>query len=175
MKKVIVKAKLKNREDFEEKLNEVGEDFSPLYWQHDRVFVPRGFRRGMNLPRMIMRTEMKAIDKPARYYVIFRRHIEDSGVDVENRTVVKDYIEMAEMLSQLGMEKIAEVSKRRQEIKLKNSTMLYLDKIEGVNGYYVKIEAELKEGEKVSEKYDEIINTLKNFGAENIVIKAYFE
>ena len=175
MKKIIVKAKLKNREDFEEKLNEAGLDFSPLYWQYDRIFVPRGYRRGMNYPRITMRTEMKAIDKPARYYVIFRRHIEDSGVDIENKTVVKDYVEMAEIFQQLGMEKAKEVSKRRQEIKLKNSIMLYLDKVEGANGYYAKIEAELLDNEKVSEKYDEIIKTLRDFGAENIVIKAYFE
>ena len=77
MKKVIVKVKLKNREDFEEKLNEIGVDFSPLYWQYDRIFAPKGYRRGLNLPRVIMRTEMKAIDKPARYFVIFRRHIDE--------------------------------------------------------------------------------------------------
>ena len=175
MKKVIVKVKLKNREDFEEKLNEIGVDFSPLYWQYDRIFAPKGYRRGLNLPRVIMRTEMKAIDKPARYFVIFRRHIEDSGADVENKTVVKDYVEMTEMLQELGLKKLAEVSKRRQEVKLKNGVMIYLDKVEGTSGYYAKLEIELSDDKKVSEAYDEAIKTLRDFGAENVVIKTYFE
>ena len=49
--------RLRSREDFENKLTEMGMDFGPVYWQHDRVYVPRSFRRGANYPRMIMRTE----------------------------------------------------------------------------------------------------------------------
>ena len=81
MKKIIVKVHLgKSREAFEQKLSDIEFDFSPVYWQHDRVYVPRGYKRGENYPRMIMRTEMKAVDRPPRYFIILKRHIEDSGL-----------------------------------------------------------------------------------------------
>ena len=88
MKKVILKCKLTSRDKFEEKLSDIDLDFSAIYWQHDRVYVPRGYKRGMNLPRLIMRTEMKAVDKPPKYSLILRRHIEDSGVDVVEETSI---------------------------------------------------------------------------------------
>ena len=75
MKKVIVKCKLSGRDRFEQKLAEIDLDFSPIYWQHDRVYLPRGYKRGMNLPRLIMRTEMKAVDRPPKYFLLLRRHI----------------------------------------------------------------------------------------------------
>ena len=102
MKKVIVKCKLANRDRFEDKLSDIDMDFSPIYWQHDRVYVPRGYKRGMNLPRLIMRTEMRAVDRPAKYSLILRRHIEDSGVDIVEETLVKDYSEMVSIILQLG-------------------------------------------------------------------------
>ena len=43
MKKIIVKVRLgKSRESFEQKLSDIEFDCSPVYWQHDRVYVPRG-------------------------------------------------------------------------------------------------------------------------------------
>ena len=88
MKKVILKCKLTSRDKFEEKLSDIDLDFSSIYWQHDRVYVPRGYKRGINLPRLVMRTEMKAVDKPPKYSLILRRHIEDSGVDVVEETPI---------------------------------------------------------------------------------------
>ena len=91
MKKVIVKCKLKDKKDFERKLHDIEMDFSPVYWLHDRVYVPRNYQGHANYPRLVLRTEMKAVDKPAKYILIMRRHIEDSGIDIINETVVKDY------------------------------------------------------------------------------------
>ena len=90
MRKVIVKAKLSSRDKFEEKLSDIELDFGPIFWQHDRIYVPRGYKKGMNLPRLVMRTEMKAVDKPAKYSLILRRPIEDSGVDVIEETQIKN-------------------------------------------------------------------------------------
>ena len=98
MKKIIVKCKLASREGFVDKLSDIEMEFSPIYWQHDRVYVPKGYKRGINMPRLLMRTEMKAVDKPAKYYLILKRHIEDSGVDVVDETVVKDYTEMVNII-----------------------------------------------------------------------------
>ena len=49
MKKVILKCKLSSRDRFEDKLAEIDLDFSAIYWQHDRVYAPRGYKKGMNL------------------------------------------------------------------------------------------------------------------------------
>ena len=42
MRKVIIKAKLSSRDKFENKLSDIDMDFGPIYWQHDRVYTPRG-------------------------------------------------------------------------------------------------------------------------------------
>ena len=73
MKKVILKCKLQSRDTFEDKLSDIGLDFSAMYWQHDRVYVPRGYKPGMNFPRLVMTTEVKAVDKPAEYTLVLRR------------------------------------------------------------------------------------------------------
>ena len=91
MKKIILKCKLTNRDSFEQKLSDIDLDFSPIYWQHDRIYVPRNYKPHANFPKLVMRTEMKSVDKPAKYYFILRRHIEDSGVDIVEETAVTDY------------------------------------------------------------------------------------
>ena len=57
MRKVIVKVKLASRDRFEEKLSDIDLDFSAIYWQHDRVYIPRGYKKNSNYPRLVMRTE----------------------------------------------------------------------------------------------------------------------
>ncbi len=175
MKKVIVKTKLKNHEEFVRKLKDIEFEFSPIIWQHDRVYLPKGFKHGMNYPRIIMRTEMKAVDKPAKYKMILKRHIENSGVDVVDETEVKDYAEGVNIIHQLGFKKINEVSRRRQEIDMGDGTMLYMDNVEGVPGYYGKFETKIEEKESVNEVLDDLKKTMKVLGADEIVEKAYFE
>ena len=43
MKKVIVKAKIKNKVDFIKRLTDTGHDFGRVIFQNDRVFLPRGY------------------------------------------------------------------------------------------------------------------------------------
>ncbi len=175
MKKVILKCKLKNRDEFEQKLSDIDFDFSPIYWQHDRVYVPRGYKRGENLPRLIMRTEMKAVDKPAKYFLILRRHIEDSGVDVVEETSIKDYEKTVNIILQLGFKVITEVSRRRQELKMGEGTYIYLDKIDNKPGYYAKIESELSENDSVFEAREDLKKTFETLGESNFIDQAYFE
>ena len=175
MKKVIVKAKLKSKEGFEKKLRDIEMNFSDIIWQHERVYTPKEFKRGMNYPRITMRTEMKAVDKPAKYVMILKRHIEDSGIDIVDETGVKDYVEGVNIVHQLGFKKIAEVSRRRQELSMGDGVMMYLDKVEGVPGFYVKLESEISDKEKVSEVFEDLRKTLKVLGADNFSEQPYFE
>lgn len=175
MKKIIVKMRLRSREDFENRLTAMGMDFGPIYWQHDRVYVPRNYQRGGNYPRMAMRTEMKAVDRPPKYSLILKRHIEDSGVEVVHETVVKDYTEAANVILQLGFRQAAEVSRRRQEIKMEQGTMMYLDKIEGVQGYFAKIEVELDEKESAEAQRKEVLKTFESLDQSNEVPQSYAE
>lgn len=173
MKKIIVKCKLASREKFENKLADIDMDFSPVYWQHDRVYVPKGYKRGINMPRLLMRTEMKSVDKPAKYYLILKRHIEDSGIDVVEETLIKDYSEMVNIILQLGFKPQKEVSRRRQELKMSEGTSLYLDNIDGMNGYFAKLETNLVEGDSVEEVKDDLIKTLAVFGEKNLTETSY--
>jgi len=173
MKKVIIKCKLRGRDAFEQKLSDIGLDFGPVYWQHDRVYVPRNYKKRGSFPRLIMRTEMKALDRPPRYELILRRHIEDSGVDIVNSTVIKDYTEAVNIIYQLGFEKKAEVSRQRQDLTLKGGTKLFIDNIEGTVGYYAKIEADLREDDKVGEVRDELRRTLEVLGEKNFINETY--
>lgn len=120
-----------------------------------------------------MRTEMKSVDKPAKYYLILKRHIEDSGIDIVEETLVKDYSEMVNIILQLGFKPQKEVSRRRQEIKMGEGTSLFLDNIDGTNGYFVKLETNLVEGDSVEEVKDDLVKTLAVFGEKNIVETSY--
>ncbi|MBR2997216.1 CYTH domain-containing protein [Candidatus Saccharibacteria bacterium] len=175
MKKVIVKCKLRNREEFETRLAEVDMRFERTYWQHDRVYYPRSYKKGQNYPRLIMRTEMAAVDRPARYYLVLKRHIEDSGIDIVNQTVVKDYSEASLMIHQLGFVKYAETSRRRMKIVMGPGVIIYLDKLENIPGYYAKMEAMLEEGENVREVREDLVKTFKVLGQTNIVNESYAE
>ncbi|MCQ2049557.1 MAG: CYTH domain-containing protein [Candidatus Saccharibacteria bacterium] len=173
MKKVIVKCKVASREKFEKKLSDIEMEFSPVYWQHDRVYVPKGYKRGINLPRLIMRTEMKAVDKPAKYVLLLKRHIEDSGIDISEETLIKDYSEMVNIILQLGFKPQKEVSRRRQEIKMGENTWMFLDNVDGTNGYFVKLETKLEEGDSVEDVKDDLAKTLAIFGEKNRVETSY--
>lgn len=175
MKKAILKCKLSSRDKFEEKLSDIDLDFSAIYWQHDRVYVPRGYKSGMNLPRLVMRTEMKAVDKPPKYLLILRRHIEDSGVDVVEETIIKDYENTVNIILQLGFKPIGEVSRRRQDLKMGEGNYIYLDKIDGKNGYYAKIESNLSANDTVADAIEDLRKTFETLGESNFTNKPYFE
>lgn len=175
MKKVIVKCKLKNRDDFEQKLSDIDLDFSPIYWQHDRIYVPRNYKKNSNFPRLAMRTEMRAVDRPAKYFFILKRHIEDSGVDIVEETSVKDYEKMVNIILQLGFKPIAEVSRRRQDLKMGEGNYIYLDKIENLPGYYAKIESEMNPEDSVIEAKSDLEKTFRTLGESNFIDSAYFE
>ncbi|MBR0372705.1 CYTH domain-containing protein [Candidatus Saccharibacteria bacterium] len=175
MKKAIVKCKLKNRDEFEQRLSDIDLDFSPIYWQHDRIYTPRNYKPNSNYPRLIMRTEMKAVDKPAKYYFILKRHIEDSRVDLVEETSVSDYEKLVNIILQLGFKPTAEISRRRQSLKMGEGNYIYLDKIDHLPGYYAKIESNLAEGDSVTEAVLDLEKTFKTLGESNFINKPYFE
>ncbi|MBR3320291.1 hypothetical protein IKG20_03245 [Candidatus Saccharibacteria bacterium] len=175
MKLVVAKMRLKSREEFENTLTGMGMDFGPIFWQHDRVYVPKSYHRGGGYPRMIMRTEMRAVDRPPKYSMILKRHIEDSNVEIVDETVVKDYTEAANIILQLGFRQVAEVSRRRQEIKMGEGTVMYLDKVEGVQNYYAKIEASLGEKDSAEAQRMEVLKTFESLNETNEIAETYAE
>ena len=175
MKKVILKCQLSSSDKFEKKLSDIDLDFSPIYWQHDRVYVPRNYKRGMNLPRLIVRTNMRAVDVSPEYLLILKRHIEDSGVDVVEETDIKDYASVVNIILQLGFKLAAEVSRRRQELKMGEGTYIYLDKIDNQPGYYAKIESDLSAEDSVTAAREDLKKTFETLGESNFVDKSYFE
>lgn len=175
MKKIILKAKLKNRDRFEDKLNDIDMEFGAIYWQHDRVYAPRGFKRGMNLPRLVMRTDLQAIDEPPKYYLILRRHIEDSGVDIVEKTPVEDYTSAVNTILQLGFKQVGEVSRRRQTLEMGEGTIIHLDEIDGKNDSYVKIESILNSTDSVEAVKTDLAKTLETLDETNFIDQAYFE
>ncbi len=161
MKKTIIKMKLSSRSDFIETLKEINFDFSAPYWQHDRVFVPKRFTRDKAMPRLILRTIVKDPEKKATYALVMRRHFEDEQFDLVNATVVKNYSETAHILYQLGYELRYEVSRRREELRMGDSVSVYIDKIDGLPGYYGRIESDLSDGDDPHEAYQDILDTFK--------------
>ena len=176
MKKVILKYKLSSREQFEDKLTELDFDLSPIYWQHDRVYVPRDYKPGMNFPRILMRTEMHAVDEAPKYALILRRHIEDSGVDIVEETPITDYVATVNIILQLGFKPAAEVSRRRQEVTMGDNTILYLDEIDGrEEEHYAKIEEILSPDDSVEAVKTDLKKSLALLGETDIVNKPYAE
>ena len=175
MRKVIQKCKLSSHDGFAGRLSDIELDFTPVYWQHDRIYVPRGYKKNMNYPRLIMRTEMKSVDKPAKYYFILKRHIEDSGVDIVEETMVTDYGKLVNIILQLGFKPVAEVSRRREELDMGDNTFIYIDKVDNLPGYYAKIETELQDKDSVQEAKDDLRKTFQTLGESNFVDSTYFE
>ncbi len=174
MRKVILKCKLDNHNAFEQKLSDIDLDFSPIFWQHDRIYVPRNYKPHANFPRLIMRTEMQSVDKPAKYYFILRRHIEDSGTDITEETAVTDYEKLVNIILQLGFKPIAEVSRRRQSLKMGEGTFIYLDKVDNLQGYYAKIESVLSDKDSVMEAKQDLEKTFKTLGESNFIGLPYY-
>ena len=175
MKKVILKAKLKNRDAFEAKLSDINLNFTPTYWQHDRIYTPKNYKPHANFPRLIMRTEMKAVDKPAKYYFILKRHIEDSGVDIVEVTSITDYTKLVNIILQLGFKPNGEVSRRRQTLDMGEGTHIHLDKVDNLQGYYAKIESELNPKDSVAEAKLDLQKTFETLGESHFVESTYFE
>ena len=177
MKRVTVKVEVKNPDELEQRMKDISLEFEPVLYQHDRVYVPRGYKHGMNLPRFVMRTEMTAADKPAIYKLILKRHIEDSGIEITDRSVIRDYTEIVNMLQQLGFVLASEVSRRRKRIKLSETSRIYYDVVDGLKNPYLKIETGLEEKDKVSEVTADLKRTLKLFhlGNEKLSQESYFE
>lgn len=177
MKRVTVKVAVKNPEELEQRMRDISLEFEPVRYQHDRVYVPRGYQRGRNLPRMIMRTEMMSADKPALSKLILKRHIEDSGIEITDRTVVRDYAEMVNMIHQLGFVLATEVSRRRKRIKLSETSRIYYDTVDGLPTPYLKIETALDDKDKVSDVMADLKRTLTLFhlGKEELSQESYFE
>ncbi len=175
MKKIILKAKLKNRDKFEEHLADINFDFAPIYWQHDRIYVPRGYKPNRNFPRLIMRTNLKAVDEAPEYSLILRRHIEDSGVDIVEESPVTDYTAMVNIIFQLGFKQMAEVSRRREDLKLNENTIIHLDTIDNREESYAKIETILGPDDSVEAVKKELAETFSSLGESDFINKPYFD
>lgn len=174
MKKIIVKCRLHGKDDFRQKLSEIGLEFGEIYYLHDRIYIPREYQRGANYPRLDMRTLMTAVDKKPKYLMILKRHIEDSGVDIIDQTEVKDYSEAVNIIHQLGFKKVSEVSRQRQELKMSELT-IYLDKVENLPGYYAKMEAPLLEGESSQAVREDFEKTFAIFGQKDFTRQTFTE
>ena len=176
MKQIILKCKLKNRDRFEDKLSDIDLDFGPIYWQHDRIYAPRGYKPNQNFPRLIMRTEMHAVGEPPKYTMLLRRHIEDSGIDILEETPVQDYAATVNIILQLGFKQMAEVSRRRMSLKMGEGTTIHLDEIDGRDQEsYAKIESTLESTDSSAEVFAELKKTFETLGETNLVNKPYFE
>ena len=156
--------KLQNRIDFISTLEEIDYHFSEVYWQHDRIFVPQNYSRDQSLPRLSLRTIVHKADKNAIYALVMRRHNSEEGYDVVNSTQVKDYAEAAHILYQLGYELKYEVSRHREELNMGETIKVYIDKIDGLPGYYGRIESDLSDGDNVEEARNDLIETFRVLG-----------
>lgn len=114
---------------------------------------------------MILRTEVRETDQPARYELVLKRHIEDSKVDYVDVSGIDNYTGVANMVTQLGFQLLAEVSRRRQEIEVSKETTIYVDEVDGVEGKFLKIETTISENEKVGAVRADLERTLKTLGA----------
>ena len=163
MKKAIVKTKLLSRYDLIATLNEINYNFETPYWQHDRIFVPKNYDRDQSKPRLSLRTVVKQ-DNETIYALVMRQHIAKTGMDVIHRTVVNDYTEAAHIIYSLGYEFKAEISRRREELQMGETVRLYIDKIDNLDGYYLKIETILDDDESPEDARQDLIETFDVLG-----------
>lgn len=166
MKKAIVKTKLSSRYDLISTLGEIDYFFETPYWQHDRIFVPKNYDRSQPKPRLSLRTVVKQ-DNETIYAIIMRQHFAKTGLDVIHRTVVNDYTEAAHIIYGLGYELKAEISRRREELQMGETVRLYIDKIDNLDGFYLKIETLLDEDESPLDARQDLIETFGVLGVKD--------
>ena len=166
MRKVIVKTKLRNRNNLLSVLDEIGYSFEPSYWQNDRIFVPKNYNRAQNSPRLSLRTVVRR-DGKTIYALVMRQHFSKNGLDVINRTVVEDYAEAAHIIYSLGYTLRSDFSRRREELQMGESVKLYIDNIDGLDGYYLKIETVLEEHDDPAVARQDLIETFNVLGLRN--------
>lgn len=174
MKKLIVKSLLKDRAEFEKRAIGVGLQFTPKYWQHERVYLPHDYQPKMNYPRMVLKTEMREADKTV-YIMELKRHLEQNGVDVVEATTVGDYTAATAIVQQLGFQKVAELARSRWEAVLANGVTVYLDEIEGMDGTFLKMEVMLEDESTAEEMRKELFEILKLLGQETFILQTYAE
>ena len=163
MKRFILKLQLNNRFDLINHLSDIGFTFGEAYYQHDRVFVPRDYKENHNYPRLTLRTEVRGKNPPV-YKLSLRRHIEDSGIDIIEMTPVLDYLASANLIAQLGFTLRSEISRERRALELSKDLRMYLDKVEGLTGEYLKFETDLSPDDKVSAVKKDLEATLATLG-----------
>ena len=166
MRKVIVKTKLRNRNNLLSVLDEIGYSFEPSYWQNDRIFIPKNYNRAQNSPRLSLRTVVRR-DGKTIYALVMRQHFSKNGLDVINRTVVEDYAEAAHIIYSLGYTLRSDFSRRREELQMGESVKLYIDNIDGLDGYYLKIETVLEEHDDPAVARQDLIETFNVLGLRN--------
>lgn len=149
--------------------------FSEAVWQHERIYLPSDFRPYNNQPRLVLRTQVSQPDQPATYTLLLKRHIEDSGVDWAHATPVGDYTEASAIVHQLGYRKVAEIARQREELRLDDYMVMYLDTLEGMDGAFLKLEGELVEDVPVSLLRDSMFETLRLLDLEAFTIQTYAE
>jgi adenylate cyclase class IV len=160
MRKVIVKTKLYSRNALLSILDEIGYTFEPSYWQNDRIFVPKNYDRTQSSPRLSLRTVVRR-DGKTIYALVMRQHFTKTGIDIINRTVVEDYAEAAHIIYSLGYVLRSDFSRRREELQMGESVKLYIDNIDGLDGYYLKIETVLGERDDPAAAREDLIETFK--------------
>ena len=175
MKRVIVKCKLSSKDVFEKKLSDINLDFSGVHWQHDRIYVPREYKKNSSYPRLVMRTDMQATDMPARYSFILKRHIESSGADIVEEVTISDYEKFVNIILQLGFKPYAEVSRRRQYLSMGEGVFIYLDSIDNLPGHYAKIEANLGPEDSIADAKNDLESTFEALGEKSFISSPYFE
>ena len=176
MKKAVIKCSVKDPKELRRRMMEISLRFGKVVYQHDRVYRPRNYQPSQNFPRLIMRTEVKDVKKPAQYCLILKRHILDSGVDIVNQIMVDNYPETTGIIRQLGFGEPAEVGRQRWTVVISEKTVIYLDKLDELPNYYFKLETVI-EDEKVGEIFRELTETIQVFGfsEEDVVAVPYFE
>ena len=162
MKKVIVKAKIKNKVDFIKRLTDTGHDFGRVIFQNDRVFLPRGYQPSRNLPKLMIRTEIIDPKRKPWYQLIQKRHIQSENVDLIHETPVLNYSETAHIVQQLGFEMKVEVLRNRQKLQVEDTTF-YLDDVENL-GTFIKLEREVKKGDNPDAIRQELWDVLEVLG-----------
>lgn len=162
MKKVIVKAKIKNKANFIKKILDTGHDFERVIFQNDRVFLPRGYQPSKNLPKLMIRTEVIDPKRKPWFQLIQKRHIAAENVDLIHETPVLNYIETAHIVQQLGFELKVEVIRNRQKLQVEDTTF-YLDDVEGL-GSFIKLEREVKKGDNPENIRNELWEVLQVLG-----------
>lgn len=164
MREIEIKARVESLASIREVLQEKGAELSESVTQHDVVWGLPGVKGNNQAPWLRLRTETK--NGTTSHVFTLKRSVTGQLDSIEHETEIKDPVEAAWIVRELGFELYADTRKTRQKTKL-GDIEFCLDSVDGL-GEFVEAEKMTEADADYEKTVAELWNLFEEFGVSRI-------